>query len=261
MTEGAQYLILIVDDDEDLRTTLKDFLQFEGYDIAEAGTAEEALEKLGSITPDLIILDMSMPGMGGIAFLKEVSMLEDISRIPVYVFTARSNLESFFDGVDVAGFMAKPCDPDKLLQKIRMVLPPKPSGGAAAPAVAAKPSARKVLLAEDEAGRRESIVATFVRGGYNVVAVSTGLEVVESAIVETPDVLVMKLVMENMNGDAAAKMLSGIPSTKHVPILLYDDTGMTPHGGTLSEGAAPRRFVNSSMPDDLLRAVDAVFES
>ena len=49
MTEGAQYLILIVDDDVDLRTTLKDFLQFEGYDIAEAGTAEEALENRDEI--------------------------------------------------------------------------------------------------------------------------------------------------------------------------------------------------------------------
>ena len=163
--------------------------------------------------------------------------------------------------MDVAGFMAKPCDPDKLLEKIRAALPAKRASGRAPSVHQPTRSTYKLLLAEDEIGRRESLVTTFMQGGYKVVAVSSGLEVVEKAIVETPDLLVMKLVMENMNGDAAAKMLAGMPSTKNVPILLYDDTGSMPQSGTLTGGSARRYFVSSTMPEDLLREVDKVFKN
>ena len=60
--------ILIVDDDRSLLTTLSDFLAFEGYEVLTAESGEDGLRTLTDATPDLIILDMSMPGMGGVGF-------------------------------------------------------------------------------------------------------------------------------------------------------------------------------------------------
>ena len=72
MSEDIKRHILLLDDDPSLRRTLGDFLRFEGYDVVTAESGEKGLEALKVQRPDLIILDMSMPGMGGIGFLKSI---------------------------------------------------------------------------------------------------------------------------------------------------------------------------------------------
>ncbi|NQT93034.1 MAG: response regulator [Lentisphaerae bacterium] len=57
--------ILLIDDDTSLLTTLSDFLSFEGYEVVTADSGEQGLRRLQTTEPDLIVLDMSMPGMGG----------------------------------------------------------------------------------------------------------------------------------------------------------------------------------------------------
>jgi CheY-like chemotaxis protein len=89
MTEGR--LILIVDDDVDIRNTVAGILQDEGYRVAKAGNGEEALTYLstpGSPRPDLILLDMMMPIMDGAAFRAQQIQRPDLVTIPVLTFSA-----------------------------------------------------------------------------------------------------------------------------------------------------------------------------
>ena len=251
--------ILLIDDDRNLLTTLSDFLRYEGYDVTTAERAEEGLELLAGMKPDLIILDMSMPGMGGIGFLKALSSRPDIAGIPVYVFTARLNMESFFEEMDIAGFMGKPCDPNELLDAIQRILA---KGRKTDPAHAGQSANRvsgRILIAEDEAGRRETLTRIFSDAGFETVIVSSGLHVVEKAIAEKPDLLLLKLVMESMNGDSAAIMLSEMPSTRDIPVVLYDDTGTAPSERLFrAGGGATRRLCSSAKPADLLKTVQSV---
>ena len=60
--------ILLVDDEKHLLVSLRDYLTFEHFTVTTAQSGEEALEVLERITPDLIVLDISMPGMGGMGF-------------------------------------------------------------------------------------------------------------------------------------------------------------------------------------------------
>lgn len=262
MTMAAKQHILIIDDDVDLLTTLGDFLDLEGYDVSSAINGENGLEELAKYTPDLIMLDISMPGMGGVAFLTEISSRSGMSDIPVCVFTARANMEEFFGEVDVAGFLAKPCDPNVLLSEIRRILATRPASPAP-PTVEEAPRAlisRKVMLAEDEGGRRDTLIRALAAAGYHVTAVADGSELVEKTIVAKPDVIVAKLVLKNMNGDAAADMLKGMPTTRSIPVLLYDDTGSSPRvGGFTDEGSRSRRFIRSSKPDAVLNSLKDIF--
>lgn len=130
MSDIAKRKILIIDDDASLLTTLSDFLSFEGYDIATADSGEEGLARLESLTPDLIILDMSMPGMGGVGFLKAISDARGKPSHPVLVLTARANMAEFFANVDVDGFVAKPCDPNDLLMEVARIIFLRSGGGA-----------------------------------------------------------------------------------------------------------------------------------
>jgi CheY-like chemotaxis protein len=80
------------------------------------------------------------------------------------------------------------------------------------------------VIGEDDAGIRRSLVSAFLGAGYEVTEAATGPEVLQKAIVEQPDVIVMKVVFAGMNGDLVAHRLAEVPGTKAIPIVLFDDS-------------------------------------
>jgi CheY-like chemotaxis protein len=80
--------IMIVDDDLVLRQMYSERLKTEGYEIMEAGSGQEALDKLKTEKPDIILLDVMMPKMNGIDVLKTLRADEETKNIPVIILTA-----------------------------------------------------------------------------------------------------------------------------------------------------------------------------
>jgi CheY-like chemotaxis protein len=223
MASQERRKILLIDDDTSLLVTLSDFLRFEGYDVITADSGEQGLKRLERMTPDLIILDMSMPGMGGVGFLKRISRPDGTLEHPVLVLTARANMAEFFSNVSVDGFVAKPCNPEDLLMEVGRIIflrrgeeiPGRGQGGLAK---------KKVLIGEDDGMVRENLVNAFSEAGFLVDSVGNGPEVLEKAVVQKPDVIVVKYVLSDMNGDSVAEMLWKMPNTRSIPIILYDET-------------------------------------
>ena len=262
MTDNTRNLILVVDDDVDLLAAIRECLEFDGYEVATALNGEEGLKKLEEISPHLIILDMNMPGMGGFPFLREMGASERLSGIPVLVFTARANLEEFFEGVNVAGFMSKPCEPDALLREVKRIIAER-RGSVAAPRPAASVSGKRLLLAEEDGGRREALLQSFSAAGYEVTAVSRGTNVLEKIVLEKPDVIVMRLIMEGMNGDAVTLVMDSIPEVGKTPVVLYEDSGAIPRERATQvrkKTAGLRKFVKSSRAEDLIESVKLILE-
>ncbi len=225
MENNDKRKILLIDDDTNLLVTLSDFLRFEGYTVATADSGEHGLKMLQKMTPDLIILDMSMPGMGGVGFLKAISTPEGKPNHPVLVLTARSNMAEFFANVEVEGFVAKPCDPADLIMEVGRIIFLRSGAAQKASATAASlQKKKKALVAEDEMFKNQLITTALADAGYLVDGVESGPEVLEKAIVQRPDVIIMKVILRQMNGDAVADMLKEMPNTKHIPVILYDDS-------------------------------------
>lgn len=249
--------ILLVDDDRSLLITLSDFLNFEGYDVVTADSGEDGLHKLKTVTPHLIILDMSMPGMGGVGFLKAITGADGKLKHPVLVLTARANMAEFFANVDVDGFVAKPCDPNDLLMEVGRILFLR--GSRAEKAEKRGDTSLRVLLGEDDPHTQASIAQYFIKEGVITDCVQKGPEVLERAILDLPDVIVLKLVLSHMNGDAVARMLHDMPKTSAVPIVLYDENSAeVPESRFVREGSGIKRFVRSNKAWDLLAAVREV---
>ncbi len=257
MPDEQKKQILLIDDDTSLLTTLSDFLRFEGYDVVTAESGEQGLEELKSISPDLIILDMSMPGMGGIGFLK--SILDDNGKPshPVVVLTARANMAEFFANVEVDGFIAKPCDPQDFLMEVGRIIFLR--SGEVAESEPGTTVRRKLLLGEDDADIGDRLAEWFSTRGYIVDRAAKGPEVLERAIVSRPDVIVMNLILEGMNGTAVADMLKVMPNTKGIPIILHDSTNATlpPASGNASGGGIVAT-VPSDEPSEIHTVVDKV---
>lgn len=84
--------ILVVDDDDDLRTTLAEMLEDEGFRVTQAASGREALQRLTTDPADLIMLDYMMPEMSGPEFREEQRARGDVGHVPVVVLTAASAL-------------------------------------------------------------------------------------------------------------------------------------------------------------------------
>jgi len=257
MAEETKRKLLLVDDDTSLLVTLRDFLRFEGYEVVTAESGEKALAVLAETAPDLIILDMSMPGMGGIGFLKEILHQDGKPRYPVLVLTARANMAEFFANVEVDGFIAKPCDPQDLLMEVTRIIFLRRGEQQ----VAASGMRRRLVLGESDMGMAASLTKWLRDNGFLVEHSLKGPEALESAIVNRPDVIVLNEMLEGMNGSAVAEMLGVMPNTKSIPIVLYSSDGRTVKPITANrEGGGVVALVPTSDVEMIGHRVDAVFD-
>lgn len=253
MKKQSRRKILLIDDDPSLLITLSDFLSFEGYEVSTADSGEQGLEILDSVDPDLVILDMSMPGMGGMGFLREISGGTGKPSHPVLVLTARANMAEFFADMEVDGFIAKPCDPADLLMEVGRIVFLRSGPGEEGEGQPG--SGAKILLAEDDGGRNQVIKGAFEKSGFEVCSVTKGPDVLEKAIIEKPDVVVLKLVLASMNGDAIAEVLKGMPNTRDIPVVLYDDSDMEIPEDKFESINNVKKFVRGNDPSDIIGAV------
>ena len=118
--------ILFVDDDEDIRTIARlSLTAVGGWDVTLASSGPQAIELAGTDRPDLIMLDMMMPGMDGLATLQGLRADARTASIPVIFLTAKMQKTEVdrYRAVG-AGFIAKPFDPMGLPDEIRRVLSP-----------------------------------------------------------------------------------------------------------------------------------------
>ena len=117
-------LVLLVDDVADNRDLYEEYLLFKGYHVLTADNGEHCLRVVGSQRPDIILLDLRMPGMSGHETLRRIRARPELGSVPVVALTAhalederRHAIASGFDA-----FIPKPCLPDDLVAAIEVIL-------------------------------------------------------------------------------------------------------------------------------------------
>ncbi|MBO1030284.1 response regulator transcription factor [Tessaracoccus sp. SD287] len=111
--------ILVVDDDQAVRDSLKRSLTYNGYEVATASDGLEALAQLSAIRPDAVVMDVMMPRLDG---LEATRMLRSTGNdVPILILTARDAVNDRVDGLDVGAddYMVKPYALDELLARLR----------------------------------------------------------------------------------------------------------------------------------------------
>ena len=121
----AQSKVLIVEDDEGLREALVDTLALAGYEWLEADCAEDAIVKLKANTVDIVVSDVQMAGMGGLALLRNIK--QHWPNLPVLLMTAYANIEDAVSAMKEGAidYMAKPFAPEVLLNMVSRYAPVK----------------------------------------------------------------------------------------------------------------------------------------
>jgi DNA-binding response OmpR family regulator len=114
--------ILILEDEKDIAQIYVKRLKAKGYDLELASDGLEGLEKLKNFKPDLILLDLSMPKLGGLGFYQKICNGQDRPQYSVLVLTGRNNMEELLIQMNVDGFIAKPFGIDELLCQVDAIL-------------------------------------------------------------------------------------------------------------------------------------------
>jgi CheY-like chemotaxis protein len=116
-------IVLVVDDETDIRQALAEVLTFEGYQVVDACDGQEALDKARQYRPELVLLDLMMPRMNGWEFRRIQKDDRSLARIPVVVLSAISPSGD----LDCEGYIEKPFDVEELVSAVRRYAHPPPA--------------------------------------------------------------------------------------------------------------------------------------
>ncbi|MCD2192430.1 response regulator transcription factor [Actinomycetospora endophytica] len=116
--------VLVVDDDEAVRTLASWQLESDGFAVDQAGDGAEALTAIDVDRPDLVVLDLTMPGVGGLDVLRKVRTAAATETLPVIVLSGRSGETDRIVGLDLGAddYLVKPFSPGELAARVRSVL-------------------------------------------------------------------------------------------------------------------------------------------
>jgi CheY-like chemotaxis protein len=117
--------ILVVDDEADIRFVIGKMLEREGYEVLEADSGENALESLKETIPDLILLDVMMPGIDGWITCKKIKSGDETKNIPVVMLTAKT-ADMALDECGAEWHVSKPLDRIKFIETVKWVLESPP---------------------------------------------------------------------------------------------------------------------------------------
>ena len=139
MDDVAGSRVLVVDDDQRVRTVVSWQLEADGFAVTEAGDGLAALAQIERDRPDLVVLDLSLPGVGGLDVLRRVRAAEGARPLPVIVLSGRGGETDRIVGLDLGAddYLVKPFSPGELAARVRSVLrrtrpgavPAGPAGG------------------------------------------------------------------------------------------------------------------------------------
>jgi two-component system alkaline phosphatase synthesis response regulator PhoP len=118
-------LVLLVDDDEKVRELVRVNLEFEGYTVREAGSAQQGLEAIAEAKPDLVLLDVMMPQVDGWEMLRQIQDQYGAGAIPVIMFSGQADeaVQTQAASVGAHAFVGKPFDLQQLIDQTKQIAP------------------------------------------------------------------------------------------------------------------------------------------
>ena len=115
--------VLIVDDDEDSRTICRELLRHYGYRVIEAGNGEDGLTLADAERPDLVIVDLRLPGQHGMELIRELQEQAAPRSVPIMLYTADViGSRPYLKDAGIAALLIKPCRPTCMLGEVRRLI-------------------------------------------------------------------------------------------------------------------------------------------
>jgi len=238
--------VLVVDDDKGVHRVLDECLAGEGFQLIHAYGGEEAVRLAKQRKPDLITLDIIMPGKDGWSVLKALKSDPELADIPVIVVTVLGDRDLGI-ALGATDFVTKPLDREKIagvLRKYRR-----------------DPEQAQVLIVEDDADMRGLLRRLLQREGWTVAEAANGHDALEKLHAQRPQLVLLDLIMPQINGFEVMEAMRRDATLKDIPIIVVTAKDITAEEAERLKGCVQEVF-NKGQYDrkDLVDVVRASIE-
>ncbi|MCK4494118.1 MAG: response regulator [Methylococcales bacterium] len=277
--QGIKARILVIEDSMVTRKVIVRTLESSGYEVHEAKNGFEALNSIDRINPDIILLDIILPGKDGYEILEDIRQKSIFEKTPVIMLTSRDSLLDKFKGkVSSANeYLTKPFQPDELLKVVHKYFSITQlniladyrkeeahnsatiSQGLAHKELttqADRQSSTKILVVEDSLVTRKVIARTLTARGYQVIEASNATEALANLEQKNPDLILLDIILPgDKNGYEILEEIKGKPMFKKTPIVM-----LTSRDGLFDKlkgkaSSANEYLTKPFQPDELLTVV------
>ncbi|MDJ0782516.1 MAG: response regulator [Desulfosarcinaceae bacterium] len=221
--------ILVVEDNALNMKLVRGLLGLRDYRLLEASDAELALQLAERETPDLILMDIQLPGMDGLTATRRLKAIDRLQHVPVVALTsyAMAGDEAKAAEAGCDGYITKPIDTRSFLGKVEKHLSPSgdPNAAAEKPAAASPAASRLrnqplVLVVDDEPKNVKLLTAKLADQSYTIKAAFNGAEALEMVHRHSPDLILLDVMMPGMDGYEVTQQLKQNEATKAIPIIM-----------------------------------------
>jgi len=231
-SETSAKLILVCDDDPSTREVIGATLEAGGYRVALAATGDEAVRQARLMLPDVMLLDLLMPGMNGWQTMQELTRHPETRDLPVVIFSGLSASVAHAGSGNVAGWVHKPANDAALFQALERAL-------AGAEAIA------RVLLVEDDSDLAGILVELLRQTGVETLHAGTQREAVEVSARALPDLLILDLGLADGTGFEVVAALRRHAELRFMPVVVFSARDLTPEEQELLR-LGPTAFLTKS---------------
>lgn len=220
--------ILVIDDDRTFTMLIEEILSAKGYDVITESDGVQGLSRARSESPDLILLDVLMPGMTGYDFLQSLRKIDDrMKAVPVIVMSSRRSMKEFFASWDVAFFLIKPFHPNELAARVEFALGLEPAEGKASagvPDLSPRPAEkkRKALWVGYDEALQEMAIRELAARDFEVYTAANDIRAFEDSVHSQPNVIFCQFhkVKGIMNAAQLFQKLRARDVTQGIPFVL-----------------------------------------
>ena len=197
--------VLVIDDDETVHDMLFRLLSKEGFLVEIADNGESGMDKALELKPDVIVLDVLMPGMDGWDVLTRLKNNPETASIPVVMLTMVDDRSKGYT-LGVTDYIYKPVDREKLVTAITRCV----RYGDTAP----------ILIVDDDASQRDLLKRTLEKDGWETIRAHNGRAALEAVRARTPSIIILDLMMPEMDGFELINTLRKNPETREIPVVV-----------------------------------------
>jgi CheY-like chemotaxis protein len=235
---GTAGTVLVIDDEPAVREIVQRFLTREGYRVETAASGEEGLRLARAAAPDVITLDVLMPGMDGWAVLAALKADPRLADVPVIMLTIVEEKNLGY-ALGAAEYLVKPLDRDRLVEVIRRHQPERP-----------------ILVVDDEAEQRALLRRILEREGYAVMEAENGLDALARLRERAAGLILLDLMMPEMDGFELVEELRRQETWRALPVVVITGRDLTVVDRARLSGSVERVLVKGGHGTEaLLREV------
>jgi CheY-like chemotaxis protein len=215
--DGSLPIALVVEDDGQAASLMNTQLKSAGFSVRHAISGEEALAMVPDFIPDLITLDIALPGMDGWEFLSRIKALPTWANVPVVVVSVVGDHEIGLS-LGASAILPKPFGPNELMQELhRLGFSPDRAGELT------------VAVVDDDPRAVELMCVYLQQTGYRILKAYGGQEGIDMIQREKPDLIVLDLLMPDLGGIEVIEVLKRHADTAQIPIIMVTAKQFSDH--------------------------------